>query len=129
MDQAIKFVELTNAFVSSLLKHSKSVQRLEGRRFDRVKCDETVKYFIDRNSWEIFGAKSSFQYNPRRTFGTLDVVSQYDWSGVTPTPIAGTPAERIHNEREAEIQKNYKPRGRPRKNPVPATKTPSKKSK
>lgn len=126
MDQAVKFIELTNDFITTLLKSSKSVERLEGRRFDRVKCNDTVKYFIDRNSWEIFGAKSSFQYNPRRTYGTLDVVSQYDWSGVVPTPMAGSSAERIHNEREAEIQKNYKPRGRPRKNAV-VTKTPSKK--
>lgn len=124
MEQAIKFVELTNAFVTTLLTHNKSVERLEGRRFDRVKCNDVVKYFIDRNSWEIFGAKSSFQYNPRRTYGTLDVISQYDWSGVLPTPVVGSSAERIHTEREAEISKNYKPRGRPRKNPVVAPKTP-----
>ena len=114
MEQAVKFIELTNTFITELLKSSKTVQRIEGRRFDRIKCDDTVRFFIDRHSWEIFGAKSSFQYNPRRTYGTLDVVTQYDWS--TATPRSGTSAERIHNEREAEIQKNYKPRGRPRKN-------------
>lgn len=118
MEQAVKFIELTNAFVTTLTKSYKIVQRLEGRRFDRIKCDDTVRFFIDRNSWEIFGAKSSFQYNPRRVYGTLDVVEQYDWSLDIPSPMAGTNAERIHNEREAEIQKNYKPRGRPRKNPV-----------
>lgn len=118
MEQAVKFIELTNAFVTTLLKDHKSVQRLEGRRFDRISVNESVLYFIDRNSWEIYGAKSSFQYNPRRVYGTLDSVDQYDWSKSIPTPIPGTSAERIHNEREVEIQKNYKPRGRPRKNPV-----------
>jgi hypothetical protein len=118
MEQAIKFIELTNAFVNTLIKDYHSVQRLEGRRFDRIAVNDSVLFFIDRNSWEIFGAKSSFQYNPRRVYGTLDSVDQYDWSTPIPTPIAGTSAERIHNEREAEIQKNYKPRGRPRKNPV-----------
>ena len=118
MEQAIKFIELTNNFVSTLTNSFQSVERLEGRRFDRIKCNDTVRFFIDRNSWEIFGAKSSFQYNPRRVYGTLDVVDQYDWSQEIPTPMVGTSAERIHNEREAEIQKNYKPRGRPRKNPV-----------
>lgn len=122
MEQAIKFVELSNSFVSTLLKSHKSVERREGRRFDRFECDNEVRFFVDRNSWEIFGAKSSFQYNPRRTYGTLDSVTQYDWSPVFPTPIAGSQAERIHNEREAEIQKTYKPRGRPRKTPV-VTKT------
>jgi hypothetical protein len=120
MEQAIKFVELSNAFVTELLKNSKSVERIEGRRFDRFKCDDTVRFFVDRNSWEVYGAKSSFQYNPRRWYGTLDSLSQYSWTD-TPTPIAGTPAERIFNERESEITKNYKPRGRPRKTPIPAT--------
>lgn len=118
MEQAIKFIEQSNNFVTKLLESSQSVQRIEGRRFDRYEVDGEVQFFVDRTSWEIFGAKSSFQYNPRRTYGTLDVVSQYDWSGLLPKPIAGSQAERIHNEREAEIAKNYKPRGRPRKNPV-----------
>lgn len=115
MEHAIKFVELTNDFINTLLKTHKSVTRLEGRRFDRIQCDDTVRFFIDRNSWEIFGAKSSFQYNPRRVYGTLDVTNQYDWSGILPKPMSGSSAERIHNEREAAIVKNYKPRGRPRK--------------
>lgn len=115
MEQAVKFIQLTNDFITKLLTTYKTVQRHEGRRFDRIECDGLMKYFIDRNSWEIFGAKSSFQYNSRRVYGTLDSIEQYDWSGVLPKPIVGTPAERIHLEREAEIQKNYKPRGRPRK--------------
>lgn len=115
MEHAIKFVELTNDFINTLLKTHKSVTRLEGRRFDRIQCDDTVRFFIDRNSWEIFGAKSSFQYNPRRVYGTLDVTNQYDWSGILPKPMSGSSAERIYNEREAAIVKNYKPRGRPRK--------------
>lgn len=115
MEQAIKFIELTNDFINELLKSHKSVQRVDGRRFDRITCDSTVRFFIDRNSWEIYGAKSHFQYNPRRWYGTLDSVKQYTWSS-TPNPIPGTPAERIYNEREAGIVKNYKPRGRPRKN-------------
>lgn len=116
MDQAVKFIELSNAFVTELLKSNKSVERVEGRRFDRFSCNNTVKFFVDRTSWEIYGAKSSFQFNPRRWYGTLDSVSQYEWSN-TPTPKSGTPAERIFNDRETEIAKNYKPRGRPRKNP------------
>lgn len=118
MEQAEKFVKRTSEFVSKLESIYSNVTVLNGRKFDRVACDGTVLYFIDRVSWEIFGAKSPHQYNPRRTYGTLDVVSQYTWDGDAPTPIPGTSAERIHNEREAEIQKNYKPRGRPRKNPI-----------
>lgn len=117
MEQAIKFVELSNEFVTTLLKPFKSVERVEGRRFDRIKCDNVVRFFVDRNSWEIYGAKSSFQFNPRRWYGTLDSVGQYLWSD-KPIPTPGTQAERIFNEREAEITKNYKPRGRPRKNPA-----------
>ena len=118
MEQAVKFIELTNDFVTTLTKSYKMVQRLEGRRFDRIQCDDTVRFFIDRNSWEIFGAKSSFQYNPRRLYGTLATVGQYDWAQDNPTPLPNTDAEKAFFDREAEIQKNYKPRGRPRKNPV-----------
>ena len=118
MEQAVKFIELTNDFVTTLTKSYKNVQRLEGRRFDRIQCDDTVRFFIDRNSWEIFGAKSSFQYNPRRLYGTLATVGQYDWAQDNPTPLPNTDAEKAFLDREAEIQKNYKPRGRPRKNPV-----------
>ncbi len=117
IEQAVKFIELTNEFVNELLKSHKMVERIEGRRFDRIKCDGVVRFFIDRNSWEIYGAKSSFQYNPRRVYGTLESSKQYDWSHTIPTPMPNTRAEAMHNEREAEIQKNYKPRGRPRKNP------------
>lgn len=116
MDQAVKFIELSNAFVTELLKSNKSVERTEGRRFDRFSCNNKVTFFVDRASWEIYGAKSSFQFNPRRWYGTLDSVAQYEWFN-TPTPKVGTQAERIFNERETEIAKNYKPRGRPRKNP------------
>lgn len=118
MEHAVKFIELTTAFVGTLLKSHKTVQRHEGRRFDRIECDGQVMYFIDRNSWEIFGAKSSFQYNPRRVYGTLDSVNQWDWSTFSPKPLPNTAAEKAHNDREAEIQKKYKPRGRPRKNAV-----------
>lgn len=118
MEQAIKYTENMNSFTDVLLKTAgvKTVENKPGRRFDRVAVNGTVKYFVDRHTWEIFGAKSSFQYNPRRQFGKLDTVSQFDWT--TNTPRSGTPIEQSWLAREAEIQKNYKPRGRPRKNPV-----------
>ena len=115
---AIKYTESMNTFVNLLLATAgvKSVEHKAGRRFDRIVVNDTVKYFVDRHSWDVFGAKSSFQYNPRRQYGKLDTVNQFDW--VTNTPEAGTAAEKQFAAREAEIQKQYKPRGRPRKNTV-----------
>jgi hypothetical protein len=109
-----------NRFVETLLQTTGAgnVERSNGRRFDRLLVNGKVRFFVDRTSWEIYGAKSSFQFNPRRWYGTLDSVSQYDWAQGSPSPKTGTSAERIFNERESEIVKNYKPRGRPRKNPV-----------
>ena len=75
------------------------------------------RYMVDRNSWVIYGIKSWAQINERRTYGTLDTVDQYDWSAHYGIPKAGTEAEKLHLKREAEISKNFKPRGRPRKNP------------
>lgn len=115
MEQAVKFIELTDAFIKVLEKVHTNVQRAEGRRFDRISYDNVVRFFIDRNSWEIFGAKSSFQYNPRRLYGTLETVDQYNWAGKIPSPLAGTDAENTFKAREDTIAKNYKPRGRPKK--------------
>jgi hypothetical protein len=97
-----------------------------GRKYDKVYFQtfhngqpnqKLGRYMVDRNSWEILGIKSWQQVNLRRTYGTIDVVDQYDWSPYYGTPKAGTQAERIHNEREAELAKGHKRRGRPRKNP------------
>lgn len=124
MDQAVKYVELMAKFKTTLETSdgSHTVNVIDGRRFDRIALNNKVKYFVDRNSWEIYGAKSSFQYNPRRWFGTLNSVDQYTWTVTTaPTPKAGTEAEQTFTSREAAIVKNYKPRGRPRKHPLPST--------
>lgn len=110
MEQAVKYTENMGIFTKLL---GKNVEVKPGRRFDRVAVDGVVKYFVDRHSWEIYGAKSSFQYNPRRQYGKLDTAKQFDW--VTLKPLAGTAIESVWLEREAEIVKNYKPRGRPRK--------------
>lgn len=118
MDQAIKYTENMNAFVGALTKTFKTVERITGRRFDRVAIDGNIRYFVDRHTWDIFGAKSHFQYNPRRQYGKLDTVSQFDWT--QNRPLAGTQVESAWLAREAEIVQNYKPRGRPRKNPAPA---------
>jgi len=72
---------------------------------------------VDRNSWVIYGIKSWAQINERRTYGTLDTVDQYDWSSFYGVPKAGTEAEKLHRELEAQIASGYKKRGRPRKNP------------
>ena len=114
MDQAVKYTELMTKFIESIPSTTSIVT---GRRFDRVFIANKIGFFVDRNSWEIYGAKSHFQYNPRRWYGTLETASQYDWQSATPTPKPGTDAEKVFTERESEIVKNYKPRGRPRKNP------------
>lgn len=118
MDQAEKYVKHTAEFISVLQRDGhKQVDVKIGRRFDRVLVNGSTKFFVDRASWEIYGAKSSFQYNPRRWFGTLDSVKQYTWKD-SPLPVAGTEAERIFNDRESGIVASYRKRGRPRKNPV-----------
>jgi len=92
-----------------------------GRKFDKVYVKTSVqklgRYMVDRNSWVIYGIKSWAQINERRTYGTLDTVDQYDWSSFYGVPKAGTEAEKLHRELEAQIASGYKKRGRPRKNP------------
>lgn len=115
MEQAVKYADGMAKF-KQVLDKTAGVQTVEvktGRRFDRVAVDGQVRYFVDRHSWEIYGAKSSFQFNPRRIYGKLETVDQFDW--ITNKPIDGTPASIAFYTRESDIQKNYKPRGRPKK--------------
>lgn len=64
----------------------------EGRRFVRV-WDETgtnveksknstcVAYFVEKDTGVIFGSDGWKKYNPKRAYGTLDTLDEWDWSG------------------------------------------------
>lgn len=127
MDKAIEYQTKMDNFLKTLNDANptanQSVWQVEpGRKFDKVyeqtKNQKLGRYMVDRNSWKIFGIKSWAQINPRRSYGTLDIVNQYDWSGYTGHPKPGTPAAIAHSEAEALIASGYKKRGRPRKNPA-----------
>lgn len=115
MERAVQYVENMNQFVISLLTTAKNVEVKKGRRFDRVVVDGSIKYFVDKESWEIYGAKSALQFNPRRQYGKVDTVTQFDWT--SGTPLKGSTIEAVWMERENAIVSGYKKRGRPRKNP------------
>ena len=133
LDRAVEYVEKLEKFREAFQKadtdgrDTTDIVSIEtGRKFDKVyvqtfhqgkPLQKLGRYMVDRNSWVIYGIKSWAQINERRTYGTLDTVDQYDWSAHYGIPKAGTEAEKLHNAREAEISKNFKPRGRPRKNP------------
>ena len=125
MDKAVEYSQKLEKFVAALNDQNVSATRGDkwqietGRKFDKVYVQTNVqklgRYMVDRNSWVIYGIKSWAQINPRRTFGTLDTIDQYDWSPYNGVPKAGTQAEKLHNETEAKIAAGYKKRGRPRK--------------
>ena len=127
LDRAVEYVEKLEKFRQAFQAADKGCQDFgemveieTGRKFDKVYVKTSVqklgRYMVDRNSWVIYGIKSWAQINERRTYGTLDTVDQYDWSSFYGVPKAGTEAEKLHLKRETEIAKNFKPRGRPRKN-------------
>jgi len=126
LDRAVEYVEKLEKFRQAFQAADKGCQDFgetveieTGRKFDKVYIKTSVqklgRYMVDRNSWVIYGIKSWQQVNERRMYGTLDTVDQYDWSTFYGTPKPGTEAERQHNQREAAIATNFKPRGRPRK--------------
>jgi hypothetical protein len=128
LDRAVEYVTKLENFRALLesqdtgcVQNGDTVQVERGRKFDKVYIQTSHqrlgRYMIDRNSWVIYGIKSWAQINERRTYGTLDTIDQYDWSPYYGVPNAGTEAEQNHVAREAEIAKQFKPRGRPRKNP------------
>lgn len=128
LDRAVEYVQKIEAFrkaFGATLPNGDTAEIENGRKFDKVyvqtyhngKPNQRLgRYFVDRNSWIIYGIKSWQQVNERRQFGTLDTVDQYDWSPYHAIPKVGTDAEKLYEAREAEIARTHKPRGRPRKN-------------
>ena len=113
MDTAVRYIELMDTFRNELPQDTVITS---GRRFDRVAFNGMVQYFVDKETWIIYGAKSAAQYNPRREYGTLETVNQFDWAWGAPWP--GTALEQQITAREAAIAAGYKKRGRPRKTPA-----------
>ena len=117
MYQAIQYIEQFDIFLALLrkvtMKNHAAIETIIGRKFDRIVINGAASYFVNKHSHIIYGAKSPLQYNPRRSYGTLATVEQFDWS--TNLPLEGTPIEGEWNAREKAIQSGYKKRGRPRK--------------
>ena len=125
LDRAVEYITKVEHFratieaqETSCVSSGYTVHVEKGRKFDKVFIktpnQNLGRYMVDRNSWEIYGIKSWAQVNPRRMFGTLDSVDDFDWSGYVGKPKAGTDAETQFTKREAEIQQSYAPRGRPK---------------
>ena len=85
-----------------------------GRVYDKVHASgEEGRYMVERKTGDIYGIKSWNQHNPRRLYGNLNSVAQWDWSVFPAVPVAGTLSETLHNAREATFAVTYKKRGRP----------------
>lgn len=121
MEDAIRYIELLNALVAAIIASStemKSVNLIKGRKYDRLAVNDSVTYFVEKDSHKIFGAKSDSQFNPRREFGTLETVDQMDWATGTPKPLTQLALDL--EVRENFIKAGYKKRGRPPKAKVVA---------
>lgn len=115
-----EFKQLLEAQERSCVLNGNVVRQERGRKFDKIYIltpsgQKLGRYMVDRNSWDIYGVKSWGQVNPRRWFGTLNTVDQYDWSPYAGRPLAGTDAATAHLQREQQITATFKKRGRPRK--------------
>jgi len=113
------FQKAHNAQSEYLTKNPEAVEIETGRKYDKVYINTGAqklgRYMVDRNSWAIYGIKSWQQVNERRQYGSLDTIAEWNWGPFFASPIAGTAAEKAHAIREADIVKNHRPRGRPRK--------------
>ena len=113
METAVQYIDQMNNFVAVLLRSNPSVEIQTNRRFARVLLEGEVFYFVEKNTKNIYGAKSSTQYNPRRFYGTLETVDQFNWDDHQ--PLENTEMFHPWWDREAMILSTYKKRGRPRK--------------
>ena len=54
----------------------------EGQRFVKVWSDsgqKSVKYFVEKDTGIIFGADGWKKYNPKRAYGDLTTMSEWEW--------------------------------------------------
>jgi len=114
------YVTKINAFVEHLQTVTgESFASSAGRKFDKVfkvvDMEKKCAFMVRRSDGSIFGTKSWVMINYRRTFGTIDTVSEWVWTTKRPKPLENTPSAVAHSAREAELAKSYGPRGRPRK--------------
>lgn len=61
--------------------NNKSVGITIGKKFAKVTIGSSVRYFVEIATGIIYASASWQKYNPNRSFGTLDTVDQFDWSG------------------------------------------------
>jgi len=71
------------------------VIKLPGRKFDRIQISDGVRYFVNKKTGEIFGARSYIAPNLKWYFGTLDTVDQWNWSDYHGRPLDDTTVRAI----------------------------------
>jgi hypothetical protein len=52
-----------------------------GNKYIRVNVGDSGKYMVERSTEKIFGVKGYGVIHRGHTYGTLDTISEYDWSG------------------------------------------------
>jgi hypothetical protein len=63
-----------------------------GKRFVRVwqnNGQKSVRYFVEKETGIIFGAKGWKAYNPNHEYGTLETITEWNWGGYYATSKSG----------------------------------------
>lgn len=88
-----KYAEALRNFTDVLSKNNpdKTCYAESGRKFDKVFVGDEVRYFVQRTTGTIFGAKSPLAPNIKWWFDTLYTISNWKWEGKygEPTEAAG----------------------------------------
>jgi len=58
-----------------------------GRKYDRILRGTETRYFVERSTGNIYGARSDTTPNLSWYFGNLDRCQLWDWSGFHGTPV------------------------------------------
>lgn len=103
MNISVEYATAQSAFLSRLTAdqqkaakergHSTNIVALveSGRKFDKVSIaidkSSSVRYFIERDTGIIYGAKSRFAPNLKWYFGTIYKADKWDWSDFHGRPV------------------------------------------
>jgi hypothetical protein len=66
-------------------RNNAKVWLVSGNKYSRVNVGDSGKYMVERSTEKIFGIKGYGVIHRGHEYGTLDTISEYDWSGYVAT--------------------------------------------
>ena len=92
-DQRRGYIERYGNAYPDLAERAGKVAVTSGPKYTRVDVGRSGKYMVVNATGEIFGIKAYGVIHRGHSYGTLDTIEAWDWSGYTATPVVEAPGQ------------------------------------